>query len=364
MSPVRWIVTLLSFAAAVGASVYIVASSWPADGARVGLPVLAHALASLAVLCEIVARAGKIKLSALALRIPLGFGAALRTCLGGDFGAAITPARSGAEPARYLVLAEARVAPAARLLILFTELFLEMLSLAAVAILLALVFRGTGPVIGGLVGLVGGYSGFVLGVGAVGLALARHNASGPPPRWASAIGLHAGRWRVVQRSLRQLRASVSAVREARVGTMAAALGASILHILFRVLVLPALVFASGTGLALTTQTLSPIVLWPLALVYGGAVVPAPGGGGVIETAFSHTLRSAIPESIFGASLIWWRFYTFYVYILLGALAAGGTVMRARRGQGGSEERRAAREARREARRAARAGRTTRGGTRH
>jgi uncharacterized membrane protein YbhN (UPF0104 family) len=146
--------------------------------------------------------------------------------------------------------------------------------------------------------------------------------------------------------------------------MAAALGASILHILFRVLVLPALVFASGTGLALTTQTLSPIVLWPLALVYGGAVVPAPGGGGVIETAFSHTLRSAIPESIFGASLIWWRFYTFYVYILLGALAAGGTVMRALRGQGGSEERRAAREARREARRAARAGRTTRGGTRH
>jgi hypothetical protein len=31
---------------------------------------------------------------------------------------------------------------------------------------------------------------------------------------------------------------------------------------------------------------------------------------------------------FAAALIWWRFYTFYIYILLGALAAGRTVMRA------------------------------------
>jgi uncharacterized membrane protein YbhN (UPF0104 family) len=338
MSLTRWLVTLVSFGAAVGASIYIVASSWPAEGASVGLSYEAHALASLAVLLEIVARAGKIKLSALALRIPLAFGTAARTCLGGDFGAAITPARSGAEPARYLVLAEARVPPAGRLLILFTELFLEMLSLAVVATVLALAFRGAGPVLGGLVGLVGGYAAFVLGVGAVGLTLARRNAHGPPPRWAIALGLHAGRWRAVQRSLRQLRSSVSAVRDARLDMMSLALGASVLHVAFRCLVLPALVFASDAGLPLTVETLSPIVLWPLALVYGGAVVPAPGGGGVIETAFSHTLRDAIPASIFGASLIWWRFYTFYVYILLGALAAGGTVLRALRSRGGEARR--------------------------
>ena len=251
MSLTRWLVTLLSFAAAIGASIYIVASSWPAEGASVGLSYAAHALASLAVLLEILARAGKIKLSALALRIPLGFGTAARTCLGGDFGAAITPARSGAEPARYLVLAEARVPPAGRLLILFTELFLEMLSLAVVATVLALAFRGAGLVLGGLAGLVGGYAAFVLGVGAVGLTLARHNAHGPPPRWAVALGLHAGRWRAVQRSLRQLRSSVSAVREARLDLMSLALGASVLHVAFRCLVLPALVFASDAGLALS-----------------------------------------------------------------------------------------------------------------
>ena len=38
----------------------------------------------------------------------------------------------------------------------------------------------------------------------------------------------------------------------------------------------------------------------------------------------------IPVALFGASLVWWRFYTFYLYILLGALAAGGTVLRALR----------------------------------
>jgi glycosyltransferase 2 family protein len=32
--------------------------------------------------------------------------------------------------------------------------------------------------------------------------------------------------------------------------------------------------------------------------------------------------------LFAAALIWWRFYTFYIYILLGALAAGNTVLRA------------------------------------
>jgi uncharacterized membrane protein YbhN (UPF0104 family) len=355
MSLTRWLVTLLSFAAAVGASVYIVASSWPAEGASVGLSYGAHALAALAVLFEILARAGKIKLSALALRIPLGFGAATRTCLGGDFGAAITPARSGGEPARYLVLTEARVAPAGRLLILFTELFLEMLSLAVVATVLALVFRNAGTALGGLVGLVGGYATFVLGIGTAGVALARGNAHGPPPRWAAAVGLHAGRWRTVQRSLRQLRSSVTAVRHARLGTMSLALGASVLHISSRCLVLPALVFASDAGLPLTLETLSPIVIWPLALVYGGAVVPAPGGGGVIETAFHHTLRSAIPASVFGASLVWWRFYTFYVYIVLGALAAGGTVLRALRTRPDEGGQQAARHAARHAGGRARAG---------
>ena len=43
-----------------------------------------------------------------------------------------------------------------------------------------------------------------------------------------------------------------------------------------------------------------------------------------------TLSSAIPEGIFVASLLWWRFYTFYLYILVGGLAAGDAALRALR----------------------------------
>jgi hypothetical protein len=60
------------------------------------------------------------------------------------------------------------------------------------------------------------------------------------------------------------------------------------------------------------------------------VAPVPGGGGIVEVGFKATLAGVIPVALFGASLVWWRFYTFYLYILLGALAAGGTVLRALR----------------------------------
>jgi uncharacterized membrane protein YbhN (UPF0104 family) len=45
-------------------------------------------------------------------------------------------------------------------------------------------------------------------------------------------------------------------------------------------------------------------------------------------AFRAALGGAIPPALFAAALVWWRFYTFYIYIVLGALAAGSTVLRA------------------------------------
>jgi glycosyltransferase 2 family protein len=99
--------------------------------------------------------------------------------------------------------------------------------------------------------------------------------------------------------------------------------ASVVHVGIRLTVLPALVLTS-----IPTAPLAPLALWPLGFLYGAAVVPAPGGGGAVEMAFRAALGGAIPTSLFAASLIWWRFYTFYIYILLGALAAGSTVLRA------------------------------------
>jgi uncharacterized membrane protein YbhN (UPF0104 family) len=101
----------------------------------------------------------------------------------------------------------------------------------------------------------------------------------------------------------------------------------------RLVVLPVLVYSLGG----VDAPLAPLVLWPLALFYGAVVAPVPGGGGFIEVTFKHFLGDAIPAPLIGASLVWWRFYTFYLYIILGALAAGRSVMRALREDEEDEE---------------------------
>jgi glycosyltransferase 2 family protein len=332
LTPLRWLITALSFAALIGISIYMIASDWSRGDVRLTLPPTAHLLALGAVVLEVGARAQKLVWSARALGLRLPFVTAVRTSLGGDFGAAITPARSGAEPARYLILAEAKLAPASVLLILFAELLLEALSLAVVVAIVAVVFHDAGAVLGALVGVVGGYSMFVLAIGALGLLLSRRGASGPPPRWALRLRLHSGRWRVVQRWLRQVRRTVDQVKDVDLAPAGLAFLASIVHVAVRLTVLPALVLTTVAGLPL-----APLALWPFSFLYGVVVVPVPGGGGAVEVVFRAALGDVIPPSIFGAALLWWRFYTFYIYILLGALVAGGTVMRALRKEREMEE---------------------------
>ena len=96
MTPFRWVLTFLSFATAVAASVYVVASDWPAGGAPLGLPIWAHLMALGIVAFDITARTLKVQLSARAVHVPITFRTALRVSLGGDFAASITPSRSGA----------------------------------------------------------------------------------------------------------------------------------------------------------------------------------------------------------------------------------------------------------------------------
>ena len=322
MTPTRWLITALSFAATIGVSLYMIAG-WTQQGSSLVLPPRAHLLALLAVVIEVLARALKIRWSAQAAGIHLPIGTALRTCLGGDFGAAITPARSGAEPARFFILAESGLASSSVLVILYAELFLEVFSLAAVVLIVAIVFRHAGAVVLTLVSVVGTYAAVVLGFGALAFFLARRNANGPPPRWARRMRLHAGRWRTIQRALRKLRATIDSVEHVNAKPAIAAFLASVVHVAVRLTVLPALVLTTVSAVPL-----APLALWPLGFLYGAAVVPVPGGGGAVEMAFRAALGGAIPVALFAAALVWWRFYTFYIYILLGAVAAGNTVLRA------------------------------------
>lgn len=324
-SVARWLLVAASFTATLGISAYILWSGWAKGGAPPEIPLAAHALALAAVVAEILTRTIKIQWSAAALRIPLSFLAALRVCLGGDFGASITPSRSGAEPARFLVLAEAGVPAAGSILILFTELFLEMTSLCLLCALLAVAFHGSGEVVSLMIAMIGGYAAIVLSLGAFGYFLAHRGADGPPPPWARSLGLGDGRWRVVQRALHSLRSGIAALKSARLLPMCGAFVASMVHVSLRLAVLPIVALAMDP-----TLPVAKLVLWPLVFLYGGAVAPAPGGGGAVEFGFKFAFSGVMSPSVLGGALVWWRFYSFYLYVVLGALAAGSTVLRALR----------------------------------
>jgi uncharacterized protein (TIRG00374 family) len=322
LTPFRWLLVLVSFAAAAGVALWVILSHWPEGGVALGLPWWAHLLALGAVTFELTLRSAKIALSARACGIPLHFGTAARATLGGDFATAITPARVGAEPARFLVLREAGVPTARALLVLFLELFIELLSLVIIASILLLVLPASGA-LKGVAAMVGSYATVILGLGVGGWALSRRRSHGPPPAWARSIGVGAGVWRRLQMSLRHLRDTVDALRHAKWPMMAASLACSVAHICGRLMTLPIILAALGPDVPLTK-----LILWPLVLLYGGALIPAPAGGGAMEFGFSAIMRDILPPDVLAASLIWWRFYSYYIYVLFGAIAAGRTVMRA------------------------------------
>lgn len=319
----RWLLTALSFGAVIIVSVYAVRNGAPHD-VELGIPLRAHLFAFAAFAVEVVARSLKLTLSAKAVGARLPLPTSLRTSLGGDFGAAITPARMGAEPARFLILAEAGIPASDAMVVLYAELFFEAISLALVVLAIAVVFDPSGSTLLALIGVVVAYSLFVVALGVLGVVMSRRSVRDQPPCWAQRIRLHGKRWEIVQRWSDRVRATVDAFRRMRYGWAALSLVASVTHVCARFTILPAIVYASTSA----RVPLAPLVMWPFGIIYGAGVVPAPGGGGAVELAFRAALGRLIPSHAFAASLVWWRFYTFYLYIALGALVAGNTALRA------------------------------------
>jgi uncharacterized protein (TIRG00374 family) len=322
VTPFRWFLVVLSFITAIAVVLWVISSHWPADGAPLGISARTHLIAVGAVCVELMLRTAKIAYSARACGIPLAFGTAARATLCGDFLDAITPARVGAEPARFLVLREAGTPVAGTLVVLFLELWLEFLSLVLIAAgLLLFLDRSTALMVA--VGTVGGYGLFVLGLGVIALMISRRDDGAPLPGWARSLRVGPGVWQHLLRTITHLRSGVTAFRRADPAMMSFALGCSVLHVLMRLTILPILVYSYGADVPL-----APLMLWPLALLYAGALTPMPSGGGVMELGFNAALGDTIPAHLVAATLIWWRFYSFFIYSLLGALAAGRTAMRA------------------------------------
>jgi uncharacterized membrane protein YbhN (UPF0104 family) len=174
-----------------------------------------------------------------------------------------------------------------------------------------------------MAGVVGMYALFVTGISVIGVFMAR-NAAEDAPAWARKLRLHGKRWDRVRVWLARVRTTVDAFRTMRLGWGALSLLASIIHIAVRFTVLPAIIYSSTHA----PVPLAPLVVWPLGIIYGAGIVPAPGGGGAVELTFRAALGSAIPRELFAGALVWWRFYTFYIYIIIGGLVAGNTALRA------------------------------------
>ncbi len=319
----RWLFTAVSFAAVIAVSVYTVVSGSP-DGVSLALPPLAHALAIVAFVVDISCRSLKFTFTARAVGAHLNFFTAMKAGLGGDFGAAITPSRAGAEPARYLILRQGGLMGATLLVVLYAELFFEMISLLVVSAAMLLIFDASRAAVLSLGGVLIGYCATIIGIGAVGWYLGRRKAGDVPPPWAERLRLTGARWHRVQRWVERFRHTVDAFKTMHRGWGTASCGVSIVHVIARFTTLPILVLVASSD----PVPVGPLVLWPFTLLYGGQMVPAPGGGGAVELGFRAMLGSTIPQDTFAAALVWWRFYSFYLYIGLGALVAGNLVLRA------------------------------------
>ena len=90
--------------------------------------------------------------------------------------------------------------------------------------------------------------------------------------------------------------------------------------------LPIIIAALGAKVSLTS-----LILWPLVLLYGGALIPAPAGGGAMEFGFSAIMKDVLPPDVMAAALIWWRFYSYYIYV------AAWRVCRRADGDAGAEQ---------------------------
>ena len=221
-------------------------------------------------------------------------------------------------------VAQAGMAPVDSMVVLYLELFLEMISIATVALAITVLFDASNKAFATMVGVVGVYASFVLGVGVLGYLLSRANYGAQVPGWARRLRLHGRRWEVVQRWGERIQVTVQAFRKMRLSWATVSLLASIAHVAVRFTILPMLVYL----LATRPVPMAPLVAWPLNIIYGAGLLPAPGGGGAVELAFRAALGGTLPAAVFGAALVWWRFYTFYIYIAVGALVAGNTALRA------------------------------------
>lgn len=279
-------------------------------------PSLGHQLAAFGLFgADVVVRAARIRLLVpgtpnLTLRQAITINAY------GDAASAVTPARLGGDPARFLGFRRAGVETPRALAGLAVEALIDWVLLALAAVLLGVAFADTAAAgVARLVPLATGPTARVLIAAVLALALVsaalalwyrrRHPLPlpGGSASWAASL---AGTWRHA-RGL-----------GGRTVMLAAAL--TTLSMAARTAILP--VLAAGL------PGLDPraVILGSFALLYGQLALPTPAGAGAVELGFVGGFAESMSPRALAALLLAWRLYTLILGAALGGVLVATTAL--------------------------------------
>ncbi len=297
----------LSLAGVVVATVIVLTGNGQATDALFALPPWNHMAALGTMLAEVTLRGVRFVVLAAVMGFPVPLAASTLAQLAGDGGGAVTPGRSGADPCKALILHRRGVRGGHIGALLVGEALAEAALLPVCAAVLALTLDVplaalSGPLAWSLAALT------IVGF-AVGLA---PSPDATAPRILQRFGMSGARWERIVQVAADFREAAGALRRMRALPLALLAFATVGHIAARLLVLPAL-----AGPATVLANPEALVAWPFFLLYGGALIPAPGGAGLVEAGFVTMVGDYLPAARVGAFAFWWRFYTFHLLAALG-----------------------------------------------
>ena len=279
-------------------------------------PSLAHQLAALGLFgADVAVRAVRIRLLVPGTPHPTLW-QAIKINAFGDAAAAVTPARLGGDPARFLGFRRAGVETPRVLAGLAVEALIDWALLALAAVLLGLAFADTAAAgIARLVALATGRTARVLIAAVVALALVSaalarwYHRRHPLPFPGGAAASLAATWR-------QARAlgGRTVLRAATLTTLSMAARTAILPLL-----------AAG----LPGLDVRAVILGSFALLYGQLAVPTPAGAGAVELGFVGGFAQSMSPRALAALLLAWRLYTLLLGAALGGVLAATTALGAR-----------------------------------
>jgi hypothetical protein len=251
-----------------------------------------HLLALALVVVDVLARGLRIR---QLLAVPVGRAVFINTS--GDALAAVTPARMGGEPIRFLGFRRAGASAGAVLAAFATEVGIDIVVLAGVA---------------------AGLSAWVAHGGAVWRETWEHTRLTPGllslglAPVAGATLLAGGRR--ARRTRAKLRAALRDARDALKArswvTLSAVAGLTLTSVAARSAILPVLA-ARVPG-----ANLPAVVAGSFVLVFGQGVLPIPGGLGAVDLGFAFGFAPLLGGASLARLLLLWRFYS----LALGAIA--------------------------------------------